>query len=92
MREGTQATQNRMEDILEEGNSTGATDQQNEIIGDEKEATESAVQEVVDAATPLDPPPTLRQIGGTRHGALIRWRLEVLGKSTQRVSVMFVQR
>ena len=55
MREGTQATQNRMGDI-EEGNSTGTTDQQKEIIGDEKEATESAVQEVVDAATPLAPP------------------------------------
>ena len=91
MREGTQATQNRMGDI-EEGNSTGTTDQQKEIIGDEKEATESAVQEVVDAATPLAPPPTLRQIGGIRDGALIRWRLQELGKSTQRVSVMFVER
>jgi hypothetical protein len=88
MRKGSQATQNWMEDN-EEGNTTGTPDQQNEIIGDEKEPAESVVQEVVEATTPLDPPPTFRQIGGTRDGTFVWWRLLELGKSTQRVSVMF---
>jgi Protein kinase domain len=50
-----------MED-QEEGKTTGTTDQQNEIIGEEKEAARYEGQEVEEAATPPDPPPTLSQI------------------------------